>query len=89
MAPALNVWFLQVTVLQSFPNTQAKAKKPEDRGKKRVRESSEETTSGRKGRGTSVSSADDHKDAKRDRKEEKAKSGFDKGLKAEKIIGKV
>ncbi|XP_026738549.1 chromobox protein homolog 5-like [Trichoplusia ni] len=65
-----------------------KAKKPEDRGKKRVRESSEETTSsGRKGRGASVSSADDHKDAKRERKEDKAKSGFDKGLKAEKIIG--
>uniref|UniRef100_A0A2A4J9V2 Heterochromatin protein 1 n=1 Tax=Heliothis virescens TaxID=7102 RepID=A0A2A4J9V2_HELVI len=67
---------------------EAKAKKPEDRGKKRVRESSEETnTSSRKGRGTSVSSADDHKETKRERKEEKTKSGFDKGLKAEKIIG--
>ncbi|CAH1645183.1 unnamed protein product [Spodoptera littoralis] len=66
---------------------ESKTKKPEDRGKKRVRESSEETSSGRKGRGTSVSSADDHKDSKRERKEDKSKSGFDKGLKAEKIIG--
>ncbi|XP_075991880.1 chromobox protein homolog 5-like [Anticarsia gemmatalis] len=61
-------------------------KKPEDRGKKRVRESSEEKSSGRKGRGTSVSSADEHRE-KRDRKDDKAKSGFEKGLKAEKIIG--
>ncbi|CAH0700885.1 unnamed protein product [Spodoptera exigua] len=67
---------------------ESKTKKPEDRGKKRVRESSEETSSGRKGRGASVSSAEDHKDtSKRERKEDKSKSGFDKGLKAEKIIG--
>ncbi|KAI8427421.1 hypothetical protein MSG28_001967 [Choristoneura fumiferana] len=59
------------------------AKKPEERAKKRVRESSEDT---RKSRGASVSSADD-REAKRDRKEEKTKSGFEKGLKAEKIIG--
>ncbi|XP_072936329.1 chromobox protein homolog 5-like isoform X2 [Epargyreus clarus] len=64
------------------------AKKPEERSKKRVRESSEDTSSGRKGRGASVSSADEHRDIKRERKsEEKAKSGFEKGLKAEKIIG--
>ncbi|CAB3231505.1 unnamed protein product [Arctia plantaginis] len=62
------------------------SKKPEDRAKKRVRESSVETSSGRKGRGTSVSSADEHKE-KRERKDDKPKSGFDKGLKAEKIIG--
>lgn len=48
-----------------------------------MRESSEDT---RKSRGASVSSADD-REAKRDRKEEKTKSGFEKGLKAEKIIG--
>ncbi|KAL0848835.1 hypothetical protein ABMA28_013256 [Loxostege sticticalis] len=64
-----------------------KAKKPEDRGKKRVRESSEETSTGRKGRGTSVSSVEEPKESKRERKEDKTKSGFDKGLKAEKIIG--
>ncbi|XP_028027749.1 chromobox protein homolog 5-like [Bombyx mandarina] len=63
------------------------SKKPEDRAKKRVRESSEETSSGRKGRGASVSSADEPKESKRERKEEKSKTGFDKGLKAEKIIG--
>ncbi|KAG6460979.1 chromobox protein homolog 5 [Manduca sexta] len=63
------------------------SKKPEDRGKKRVRDSSEDTSSGRKGRATSVSSVDEHKESKRERKEEKSKSGFDKGLKAEKIIG--
>ncbi|XP_049872163.1 chromobox protein homolog 5-like [Pectinophora gossypiella] len=61
-------------------------KKPEDRGKKRVRESSEETSTSRKGRATSVSSADEHKESKRS-KDDKSKSGFDKGLKAEKIIG--
>ncbi|KAL4720851.1 hypothetical protein ACJJTC_016720 [Scirpophaga incertulas] len=63
-------------------------KKPEDRGKKRVRESSEETSS-RKGRATSVSSIEEPRESKRDRKEEKTKekSGFEKGLKAEKIIG--
>ncbi|KAH9636166.1 hypothetical protein HF086_007118 [Spodoptera exigua] len=55
---------------------ESKTKKPEDRGKKRVRESSEETSSGRKGRGASVSSAEDHKDtSKRERKEDKSKSG--------------
>ncbi|XP_028159413.1 chromobox protein homolog 5-like [Ostrinia nubilalis] len=64
-----------------------KSKKPEDRGKKRVRESSEETSSGRKGRGASVSSVEEPKESKRDRKEEKSKSGFEKGHKAEKIIG--
>lgn len=61
-------------------------KKPEDRGKKRVRDSSEETSS-RKGRGASVSSVEEPKENKRERKEEKPKTGFDKGLKAEKIIG--
>lgn len=61
-------------------------KKPEDRGKKRVRESS--TESGHKGRGTSVSS-EDVKESKHEKKEDKAKTGFDKGLKAEKIIGKL
>lgn len=62
-------------------------KKTEERGKKRARESSIETNnSGRKGRGTSVSS-DDVRESKRERKEEKNKTGFDKGLKAEKIIG--
>lgn len=66
---------------------QKSSKKPEDRAKKRVRESSEETSSGRKGRGASVSSADEPKESKRERKEEKSKTGFDKGLKAEKIIG--
>ncbi|KAM3959132.1 chromobox protein homolog 5 [Aphomia sociella] len=67
-----------------------KTKKPEDRGKKRVRESSEDTSgTGRKGRATSVSSADDQKEGKKEkeRKDDKSKSGFDKGLKAEKIIG--
>ncbi|XP_026757021.1 chromobox protein homolog 1-like [Galleria mellonella] len=64
-----------------------KSKKSEDRGKKRVRESSEETSgTGRKGRATSVSSVEEHKD-KKERKDDKSKSGFDKGLKAEKIIG--
>lgn len=66
---------------------QKSAKKPEDRGKKRVRESSEDTTSSRKGRRGSISSADDSSKDKRERKDEKSKSGFDKGLKAEKIIG--
>ncbi|KAI5636021.1 chromo shadow domain-containing protein [Phthorimaea operculella] len=60
-------------------------KKTEERGKKRARESSEDTSTSRKGRGTSVSSADETT-TKRG-KEDKAKSGFDKGLKAEKIIG--
>ena len=64
-----------------------KTKKPEDRGKKRVRESSEETSTGRKGRATSVSSMEEQKESKRERKDEKSKSGFDRGLKAEKIIG--
>lgn len=67
---------------------QTPKKKPEDRGKKRVPESSEETTS-RKNRGASVSSVEEPKENKRERKEEKAKNGFDKGLKAEKIIGIV
>lgn len=59
------------------------AKKPES--KKRVRESSEEAGSSRKGRSTSVSS--DDKREKKEKKEDKSKSGFEKGLKAEKIIG--
>lgn len=66
---------------------EAKTKKPEDRGKKRVRESSEETTSSRKARAASISSLDESKENKRDPKEHKSRSGFDKGLKAEKIIG--
>lgn len=53
-----------------------------------MRESSEDTSSGRKGRGASVSSVEEPKESKRERKEDKTKSGFDKGLKAEKIIGK-
>ncbi|XP_045511193.1 chromobox protein homolog 5-like isoform X1 [Colias croceus] len=60
-----------------------KSKKTEERGKKRPRESSEDS-SVRKGRATSVSSADD---SKKEKKDDKAKSGFDRGLKAEKIIG--
>ncbi|KAJ2939453.1 hypothetical protein O0L34_g10885 [Tuta absoluta] len=60
-------------------------KKTEERGKKRARESSEDTSTSRKRRGTRVSSADETS-TKRG-KEEKAKSGFEKGLKAEKIIG--
>ncbi|CAH0404581.1 unnamed protein product [Chilo suppressalis] len=63
-----------------------KAKKPEERSKKRVRESSEDTSTSRKGRGTSVSSVEEPRESKRS-KEDKSKSGFDKGLKAEKIIG--
>lgn len=72
------------------PNIPQKNKsKTEERGKKRARESSEEASgSGRKGRGTSVSSADERRDTKRG-KEDKGKSGFDKGLKAEKIIGEI
>ncbi|XP_034827079.1 chromobox protein homolog 5-like [Maniola hyperantus] len=67
---------------------EAKAKKPEEqsRTKKRRRDSDDTSMTGRKGRGTSVSSADDHREAK-SRKEDNAKSGFEKGLKAEKIIG--
>ncbi|KPI98508.1 PREDICTED: chromobox protein homolog 1-like [Papilio xuthus] len=62
-----------------------KSKKTEERGKKRVRESSVETSaSGRKGRGTSVSSVEEPKENKREKEE---KSGFEKGFKAEKIIG--
>ncbi|XP_068621585.1 chromobox protein homolog 5-like [Battus philenor] len=65
-----------------------KPKKSEDRGKKRIREPSEDTSvMNRKGRATSVSSMEDTKEVKKDRKDEKVKSGFDKGLKAEKIIG--
>ncbi|XP_063375907.1 chromobox protein homolog 5-like [Cydia fagiglandana] len=60
-----------------------KSKKPEERAKKRVRESSEDT---RKSRGASVSSADGT-DAKRSKDKDDKKSGFEKGLKAEKIIG--
>ncbi|CAG4972730.1 unnamed protein product [Colias eurytheme] len=60
-----------------------KTKKTEERGKKRPRESSEDS-SVRKGRATSVSSADD---SRKEKKDDKAKSGFDRGLKAEKIIG--
>ncbi|KAJ0181569.1 hypothetical protein K1T71_002291 [Dendrolimus kikuchii] len=79
-------------LIKTFEDTrkekESKTKKPEDRGKKRVRESSEETSSGgRKGRAASISSVEDPKEAKRDRKEDKNKTGFDKGLKAEKIIG--
>ncbi|XP_039763086.1 chromobox protein homolog 5-like isoform X4 [Pararge aegeria] len=70
---------------------EAKAKKAEEqnRSKKRRRDSSEDTSvTGRKGRGTSVSSLEDHKEPKSKReREDKGKSGFDKGLKAEKIIG--
>ncbi|XP_053601837.1 chromobox protein homolog 1-like [Plodia interpunctella] len=62
-----------------------KSKKPEDKGKKRVRDSSDEAGSARKGRGTSVSSVEEPKEKRS--KDEKTKSGFDKGLKAEKIIG--
>ncbi|XP_063528953.1 chromobox protein homolog 5-like isoform X2 [Cydia strobilella] len=64
-----------------------KSKKPEERAKKRVRESSEDT---RKSRGASVSSADGTgtgTDAKRSKDKDDKKSGFEKGLKAEKIIG--
>ncbi|XP_045761694.1 chromobox protein homolog 1-like isoform X2 [Maniola jurtina] len=67
---------------------EAKAKKSDEnqsRTKKRRRDSDDTSVSGRKGRGTSVSSADDHRESKK--KEDKAKSGFEKGLKAEKIIG--
>ncbi|XP_026329986.1 chromobox protein homolog 5-like [Hyposmocoma kahamanoa] len=65
-----------------------KTKKPEEpRGKKRIRESSEETSTSRKGRATSVSSVEEPKESKRERKDDKNKTGFDKGLKAEKIIG--
>ncbi|CAK1603573.1 unnamed protein product [Parnassius mnemosyne] len=66
-----------------------KSKKSEERGKKRARESSVDTSvTGRsKGRATSVSSMEEPKESKHERKEDKAKSGFDKGLKAEKIIG--
>ncbi|CAG9784691.1 unnamed protein product [Diatraea saccharalis] len=75
------------TFEENRKDKEQKSKKPEDRGKKRVRESSEDTGSGRKGRATSVSSVEGPRDSKRERKEDKSKSGFDKGLKAEKIIG--
>lgn len=77
------------TQIRIFIFTIQQKKKPEERSKKRVRESSIETNnSSRKGRANSVSS-DDVKEAKRDRKEDKGKTGFEKGLKAEKIIGKL
>lgn len=63
-----------------------KGKKSEERSKKRPRDSSEETTSSRRPRKSSMSSTDDRKESKT--KESKTKTGFDKGLKAEKIIGK-
>ncbi|CAH2065878.1 unnamed protein product, partial [Iphiclides podalirius] len=65
-----------------------KSRKSEDRGKKRVRESSEDTSvSGRKGRDNSVSSMEEPKESKKEKKEDKSRSGFERGLKAEKIIG--
>ncbi|XP_046961110.1 chromobox protein homolog 5-like [Vanessa cardui] len=76
------------TFEDSRKEKEAKAKKTEERTKKRRRESSDDTsTTGRKGRGTSVSSLEEHKDSKKEKKDDKAKSGFEKGLKAEKIIG--
>ncbi|VVD03336.1 chromobox protein homolog 1-like [Leptidea sinapis] len=67
---------------------ESKPKKPEDRTKKRVREFSEETNSGKKTkRATSVSSVEEPKDSRREKKDEKVICGFDKGFKAEKIIG--
>ncbi|CAH0726333.1 unnamed protein product, partial [Brenthis ino] len=68
---------------------EAKAKKSEpERPKKRNRDSGDDTsTTSRKGRGTSVSSMEDSKESKKEKKEDKSRSGFDKGLKAEKIIG--
>ncbi|XP_047545334.1 chromobox protein homolog 5-like [Vanessa atalanta] len=76
------------TFEDSRKEKEAKVKKTEERTKKRRRESSDDTsTTGRKGRGTSVSSLEEHKDSKKEKKDDKAKSGFEKGLKAEKIIG--
>lgn len=78
-----------MNIYNSYLFIEQHKKKPEERSRKRARDSSVDTNnSGRKGRGNSVSS-DDVKDAKRDHKEEKPKTGFEKGLKAEKIIGKL
>ncbi|XP_023941019.1 chromobox protein homolog 5 [Bicyclus anynana] len=79
------------TFEDSRKEKEAKAKKADEqpttnRSKKRRRDSSEDNNSAaRRGRGTSVSS-DDHRETKA-KKDDKGKSGFDKGLKAEKIIG--
>lgn len=68
---------------------EAKVKKSElERPKKRSRDSGDDaSTTSRKGRGTSVSSVEETKESKKEKKDDKLKSGFDKGLKAEKIIG--
>ncbi|CAK1549592.1 unnamed protein product [Leptosia nina] len=74
-----------IRVFEESRKEKEKPKKTEERSKKRPRESSEETS--RKSRGTSVSSVEENKDAKKEKKVEKEKYGFDKGIKAEKIIG--
>lgn len=64
-----------------------KAKKSEERSKKRRRDSSDDTSTTGKIREASVSSVEEQKEARKEKKDDKNKSGFEKGLKAEKIIG--
>lgn len=80
---------VKVIFKATFYIFQAKAKKSEsDRSKKRRRDSGDDgSTTSHKGRGTSVSSIEESKESKKEKKDDKSKSGFDKGLKAEKIIG--
>ncbi|CAG9567550.1 unnamed protein product [Danaus chrysippus] len=78
-------------LIKAFENSrkekEAKPKKTEERSKKRRRDSSDDTSTTGKIREASVSSVEEQKESRKEKKDDKNKSGFEKGLKAEKIIG--